>query len=290
MELSTTTLMNIKTFTYNNITLTYREWNQGKTPLLLLHGLADHGGVWEQLGDNLQTDYHVIAPDLRGHGNSSKPTTGYFSEDIITDLTQLMNDLGWEKAHILGHSWTGKLIPYWATLHPERFLSMIIVDPFYIGQLPQWMTITFPFLYKVLPFLKIVGEFESYDIVESIARQLKQYQGWSPLQEKVFQYSVEKLENGRYRSKFVTQARDEVFTDVMLKAGLWKPLDIPTLFIKPQEGLNRAEWQWKLFKQYIPQLTFKEVTGNHWAFLMYPEEFQQVVKSFLSNDRCLIQE
>ena len=70
----------------NDIKLCYREWNEGKTPLLLLHGLADHSLVWSSLGDYLDSDYQIIAPDLRGHGESDKPENGYSFEDYIKDL------------------------------------------------------------------------------------------------------------------------------------------------------------------------------------------------------------
>lgn len=84
----------------NNLQLSYLEWNRGKEPVLLLHGLADHGLVWSSLGEELANNYHIIAPDLRGHGNSNKPETGYFAQDIINDLECLMNHLNWNCAHI----------------------------------------------------------------------------------------------------------------------------------------------------------------------------------------------
>lgn len=58
-----------------DIQLSYLEWNQGKEPLVLLHGLADHALVWSNLGDYLAQRYHIVAPDLRGHGKSGKPLT-----------------------------------------------------------------------------------------------------------------------------------------------------------------------------------------------------------------------
>lgn len=43
-----------------NIQISYLEWNLGKEPLLLLHGLGDHAVVWSSLGNNLATDYHIL--------------------------------------------------------------------------------------------------------------------------------------------------------------------------------------------------------------------------------------
>ena len=72
-----------QTVNLSGIKLSYWEWNQGKEPLLLLHGLADCGLVWASLGNALASDYHIIAPDLRGHGDSGKPKTGYRFTDFL---------------------------------------------------------------------------------------------------------------------------------------------------------------------------------------------------------------
>jgi pimeloyl-ACP methyl ester carboxylesterase len=274
-----------ESLTLNEIKISYLEWHQGKEPLLLLHGLADHALVWSSLGDDLAADYHIIAPDLRGHGDSSKPTTGYSSEAIIADLEALMDDLGWQDAHILGHSWGGKLAAIWATKSPQRFRSLILVDPFFINKLPSWFKLTFPLLYRVLPFLKGMGPFASYQAAEQIAKKLKQYRGWSPLQQQVFQASVEQKSDGSWGSKFIVAARNQIFTDVMEVAGLNKTLAIPTLLITPKQGLNRTAWQLKLYHHYLSNLEIKTIAGNHWVFLVNPQEFNQTIAQFLHQQK-----
>jgi pimeloyl-ACP methyl ester carboxylesterase len=82
----------------SDIQVSYLEWNQGKEPLLLLHGLADNAVVWSSLGDYLAAEYHIVAPDMRGHGESSKPETDYSFESAIADLEALMDRLGWKSA------------------------------------------------------------------------------------------------------------------------------------------------------------------------------------------------
>ena len=75
-----------QTLSLPDIQISYLEWNQGNVPLLLLHGLADHALVWSSLGNYLSEDYHIVAPDMRGHGESSKPDKGYTFTDAIADL------------------------------------------------------------------------------------------------------------------------------------------------------------------------------------------------------------
>ena len=271
-----------QTFTNNSMAISYLQWSDRGMPLLLLHGMADHALVWSSLGDYLSSNYQVIAPDLRGHGESGKPTTGYHFQDYIGDLRALINHLGWTKAAILGHSWSAKIAAIWATEQPEVFKSLILVDPFFIDKMPSWIRITFPILYQVLPFLKITRSFDSYQDIEAIARQLKQYKGWSNLQQEVFKNAIEQKADGSWSSKFTLSARGEIFEDVMGFAGLTKTLDIPSLLILPQQGLNRTAWQIQSYKKYLKSLEIKKIPGNHWAFLGEPETFNQAVAEFLS--------
>lgn len=271
-----------RTFTNNSMEISYLQWSDRGMPLLLLHGMADHALVWSSLGDYLSSNYQVIAPDLRGHGESGKPATGYHFQDYIGDLRALINHLGWTQAHILGHSWSAKIAAIWATQQPEVFKSLILVDPFFIDKMPSWIRITFPILYQVLPFLKITRSFDSYQSIEAIARQLKQYKGWSNLQQEVFKNAIEQKADGSWSSKFTLSARGEIFEDVMGFAGLTKTLDIPSLLILPQQGLNRTAWQIQSYKKYLTSLEIKKIPGNHWAFLGEPETFNQVVAEFLS--------
>ena len=271
-----------QTFTNNSMEISYLQWSDRGMPLLLLHGMADHALVWSSLGDYLSSNYQVIAPDLRGHGESGKPATGYHFQDYISDLRALLNHLGWTQAHILGHSWSAKIAAIWATQQPEVFKSLILVDPFFIDKMPSWIRITFPILYQVLPFLKITRSFDSYQSIEAIARQLKQYKGWSNLQQEVFKNAIEQKADGSWSGKFTLSARGEIFEDVMGFAGLTKTLDIPSLLILPQQGLNRTAWQIQSYKKYLTSLEIKKIPGNHWAFLGEPESFNQAVAEFLS--------
>jgi haloacetate dehalogenase len=274
-----------QTLSLPDIQISYQEWNQGNVPLLLLHGLADHALVWSSLGDYLSEHYHIVAPDMRGHGESSKPDRGYTFTDAIADLEALMEHLGWSDAHVLGHSWTGKVALIWARQHPERLRSMILVDPIFVWKMPSVMKVTFPLLYRVLPFLQGMGPFASYEQALNQARQLNLYQGWSSLQQQVFQAGIEQKPDGCWGSKFTIPARDQIFEDVMRVPGLTDSIDIPTLFIQPETGVNRKNWQLKPYKTYLKNLNICQVPGNHWPFLVQPEAFNQTVQTFLQEQR-----
>ena len=264
-----------------NLDLSYLIGGNGTEPLLLLHGMADCAIVWKSLINYLGDRFLIVAPDLRGHGESSKDLTDYSFGSIIDDLEALMQHLGWKSAHILAHSWSAKTAAIWATQHSDRFRSLIFVDPFFMGRFPDWFRLTFPLLYRVLPFLKVVGNFPDYETVENIARNLKQYRHWTPFQQEVFQASVEVQPDRTWRSKFPLTARDLIFDEIMLVAGLTKAIAIPTLFVQPQNGLNRSVWQLQPYKRYCQNLQICEVPSHHWAFLAEPEPFNKVILEFL---------
>jgi pimeloyl-ACP methyl ester carboxylesterase len=271
----------------NEIQLSYLEWNQEgkeKPPLLLLHGLADLALVWTNLGEYLSDRYHIIAPDMRGHGDSTKPESGYSFTESINDLEALMEYLNWESAHILGHSWTGKLACIWARQHPERFRTMVLVDPIFITKMPGILKLSFPILFKTLETLKGMGPFATFEEAESLARQLGKYEGWSELQKSVFEGSMEQKTDGKWGSKFTIPARNEIFDEVMDVAGLTEAIQVPSLFIQSEKGVNRMEWQMKPYKRFLKNLKITKVPGNHWAFLVEPEAFNQTVGEFLASN------
>ncbi|MGK7913046.1 MAG: alpha/beta fold hydrolase [Synechococcus sp.] len=270
-------------FVSDRINLAYLEWGQAGDPVLLLHGLGDTALVWSSLGETLASEFHVIAPDMRGHGNSEKPDHGYEFLTLIDDLEALMDAHGWDSAHIVGHSWTGKLVTVWMRHHPSRFRSAILVDPFFVGRFPSIFKFTFPLLYRVLPFLKMMGPFDSFEQAETVAKSLKQYRGWSTLQQLAFAGSVEEKADGHWGGKLAAVARDRIFDEVLTVSGLTAENDIPTTFVQPQSGLNRTELQLQPYRKFLKNLSIQPVPGNHWAFLVEPDRFNQILLASLQN-------
>ncbi len=254
------------------ITLAYRQWGQG-SPVVLLHGLADAGTVWQGIADRLQDNYHCLAPDLRGHGDSDKPTAiaAYDARVVAQDLEEWAAALGLGDVVVVAHSWSAKVALLWAKQCPQRCRSLILVDPFFVNRLPKIFRFTFPLLYRTLPFLKVMGPFANPEAAIAVAQTLKQYRGWSPLQAAVFQSSLELKPDGSWGSKFAIAARDGVFQDILQRPGLSAPLPVPTCLLLPTGGLNRMAWQLQPYRTHLPHLTQQTIPGNHWPHLVEPE-------------------
>ena len=98
----------------------YAEAGSGD-PLVLQHGWPQHWYMWRGLIAPLSERFRVIVPDLRGHGWSDAPRTGYLKSQLAADLIGLLDELGIERTRYIGHDW-GAFAGFIAVLeHPERF-------------------------------------------------------------------------------------------------------------------------------------------------------------------------
>lgn len=108
-----------KTCQANGIELAYQEQGQGKA-VVLLHGFCGSSAYWEYIIPELAKDCRVIAPDLRGHGNSAVSVGTYSMELFAEDIKQLLDHLDISEATLLGHSLGGYVTLAFADKYPER--------------------------------------------------------------------------------------------------------------------------------------------------------------------------
>mgnify|MGYP001213552857 CR=1 FL=1 len=101
--------------------------NVGK-PIVLCHGWPEHAFSWRyQIPALVEAGYHVIVPNQRGYGNSSRPTevTGYDITHLSGDLIALLDHYGYEDATFVGHDWGAMVVWGLALLHPSRVNKVI---------------------------------------------------------------------------------------------------------------------------------------------------------------------
>lgn len=112
--------------TQPTIKLHYVESGQGM-PVVLLHGFPFDHRIWQAQQAALSTDYRVIAPDLRGHGQSPVPEGVYSMDAMAADVIALLDQLGIEKAVWVGHSMGGYITMAALRYAPSRFSGMVLV-------------------------------------------------------------------------------------------------------------------------------------------------------------------
>jgi len=114
----------------NGITLHYyRTGNGSLPPLVLSHGFTDNGLCWTDLAGALEKKYDVIMYDLRGHGLSDAPDTGYSLQDNVSDMVGLINALKLEHPVIIGHSLGGCICAALAAQYPDIPRKVVLIDP-----------------------------------------------------------------------------------------------------------------------------------------------------------------
>lgn len=109
--------------------INYRITGESHLPkMVFLHGLMGFLNNWGRITRELSQNYCCLVFDQRGHGKSFKPITGYQPEDYAQDLRLILDELGWEKIILVGHSMGGRNALCFAHLFPEKLSKLVIVD------------------------------------------------------------------------------------------------------------------------------------------------------------------
>ncbi|MEJ3749716.1 alpha/beta hydrolase [Actinomycetes bacterium KLBMP 9797] len=108
--------------------LAYADSGVGEPPLLLVHGWGGDHRVWEPIPF---AGHRVIAVDLRGHGRSPVPDSGYRPTDLAGDLAHLVATLGVGPVVAVGHSMGAQVVTALAVEHPALVRALVVIDPAY---------------------------------------------------------------------------------------------------------------------------------------------------------------
>ena len=125
--------------TSDGVNLHYIEAGSGK-PLVLIPGWSQTAAQFKHQIEGLSDKYRVIAIDMRGHGESDKPQTGYRLRDFTEDVRQLIKNLELRKPAYVGHSWGGNIGTVLASDAPDLISRAFLEDPVFWRMLHAFMT------------------------------------------------------------------------------------------------------------------------------------------------------
>ena len=117
-------------FFSQRLKLHYVDWGSAeKPPLLLLHGGRDHCRTWDWVAADLRRSFHIVAPDLRGHGDSAWAIgSSYSMIDYVLDVAALLKTLDCFPITIIAHSLGASVALQYAGIYPDRVARLVAIE------------------------------------------------------------------------------------------------------------------------------------------------------------------
>jgi pimeloyl-ACP methyl ester carboxylesterase len=227
--------------------LHYVDWgNAGAPPLLLVHGGRDHCRNWDWVAGHLARDWHIIAPDLRGHGDSEWSKDGsYTMPGYIYDLAQLIHQLRVAPLTLIGHSLGGNIALRYAGLYPENVARLIAIEGLGASPKMQAQRLAKPFPERMRAWIDaqrgLSGRLpRRYATIEdAFKRMQEENKHLTPEQARhLTQHGVNQNEDGTYSWKFDNYVRSWPPYDMRSAdiEALWARIACPTLLIYGRES------------------------------------------------------
>jgi pimeloyl-ACP methyl ester carboxylesterase len=162
----------------HRLKLHFWDWGQdGKPPLVLVHGGLDHARNWDWVARALRERFHVYAPDLRGHGNSAwAPGAPYSVAEHVLDLSALADVIGDFPIYLVGHSLGGIITLVYSGLYPDRVRKAVSIEG--LG-LPPTHRVHKPFPQRLRAWVEAIRQTErrephSYPNLEAASARMKE--------------------------------------------------------------------------------------------------------------------
>lgn len=272
--------------------LHYLDWGNVDAPLLILvHGGLEHARVWDQLARQLCGDWHVVVPDLRGHGDSDWSTGGaYAIPDFLPDIAALVAELGDRPVTLVAHSLGGNIAVHYTALFPERVTQLCVIEGLGFSpearakrdakprreQLREWVD-------KVRG-LDQLGASSYPSVAATVKRLLEHDPLLSPeLAAYVCEHGMRPTEDGQWRWKYDHQIRGFGAAEVasVEPSDLWQAITCPVLLMYGAESwASNPERDGRLKHFSQAQVVSVEQAGHN-LHHHQPEVFMNHLRTFL---------
>jgi pimeloyl-ACP methyl ester carboxylesterase len=272
--------------------LHFVDWgNHEKPPLLLVHGGRDHARSWDWVARALREDYHVIVPDLRGHGDSEWARGGhYMIQEFVLDIAQLLKTLDLVPVTLVGHSLGGSVVTHYTSVYPDRVRKLVNIEG--LGPPPAMIKsrLSRPAWERTATWIDQVREFSSkkpkhYPSIDDAAQRMLDANSFlSPEQAlHLTVHGVARNEDGTFSWKFDNYVR--LFYpqryDMEEMRAMWGRITCPTLLVNgEQSGFGNPAKDGRLDAFNHAELETIQDAG-HWVHHDQLDHFLELLKEFL---------
>lgn len=234
-------------FTSQNLRLHYLDWgNPGAPVLILQHGGFDHAHSMDWIARELAADWHVIAPDLRGHGDSAwSIDAAYNMAAYILDFVNLIEALGQDRVTICAHSLGAMITTRFAGLYPEKVEKFINIEGLSVPPVAARLLTITPFAARMREWVaehRAAPSRRPRHYASEEQARLRMREKNSHLNEEqvahLTHHALRRNEDGTYGWKFDPRLNIFPMVDFQQEEieSLWQAVACPVLFIHGNES------------------------------------------------------
>ena len=269
-----------KTVSANGLKIHYLDWGTvGKPFMVLLHGLRGHAHSWDDVSAAMFQDFHVLALDQRGRGDSDwAPGGDYSTESFVDDLAAFSRALGLDSFVLVGHSMGGRIGMAFAARNPEKVQRLVIVDvgPDIDPKGAERIT---------RELREVPEEFDSFEAMVAYMSKSNRFASDSVLRRRL-QYATKELPNGKFGWRYDLAVREQRRQGTAPPApDIWPSLGqitCSTLIVRGADTDTLGEEVAHRMKRDLVHGKLVEVPrAGHMVFEDNPEDFISQLTSFL---------
>ncbi len=282
-----------RSFVSQRLRLHYLDWgNADRPPLVLVHGGRDHARSWDAVARVLRRDRHVLAPDLRGHGDSAWAVGGMYAlVDYVLDLAQLLQSVDRFPVTLVGHSLGGAVVLQYAGLYPDHVDKVVAIEGLgpspelvaRIGETPPWERMT--------GWIETMRRFAArhprrYPTIAAAALRMREANAFLSEEQALHltEHGIQRNEDGTYSWKFDNYVRSgsPYGFNARDAYAIWGRITAPVLLVRGTESWASDPVVDGRIRHFADARLVNVEDAAHWVHHDQLEVFLDAVKDFLA--------
>lgn len=265
----------------NGLRLHYLDWGNSRLqPMLLLHGFMAHAHVWDNFALSFRTQFHIIALDQRGHGESQWVEEGSYSiYDHFSDIANFIEMLKLKDLVLIGHSMGGRNAILYTACNSHNVERLILVDA---------RPCSNPIASRALKHLLIHLPLQAISLDEVVqeVHAIYPYLSWKICQH-IANYGFKQMPDGKFVPKYDMRMIEQTKRSGYDIEDLWffiKNIACPTLVVRGEKSPFLSKKVAQKMCRLIPKAELEEISeSTHLPAQENPKAFNRVISHFLNH-------